>query len=84
MFTCTFQICSVVKFCLKLTIVLEPSQLCKRLMSYIFFQFSLQVLKWLGGKQELLKEAYLQVNKQSIINKNAVELVQQYEADYMS
>lgn len=33
----------------------------------IFFQFSIQVLKWLGGKQELLKEAHLQVNKQSII-----------------
>ena len=32
-----------------------------------FLKFSLQVLKWLGGKQELLKEAYLQVHKQSII-----------------
>lgn len=33
----------------------------------IFFQFSIQVLKWLGGKQELLKEAHLQVDKQSVI-----------------
>ena len=35
--------------------------------NYFNFQFSLQVLKWLGGKQELLKEAHLQVDKQSII-----------------
>ena len=33
---------------------------------YIFL-ISLQVLKWLGGKKELLKEAYLQVNKLSVV-----------------